>query len=105
VHRGDDPTTFMCRVSINLGALTSWTPIGHVGLERVALPLYLLSPANKTVSKNSEHFCKCFCVNYLQLCDFLTNQSLLFSGLPLLDGVLFVYNCLCSLCSVLLCGN
>jgi hypothetical protein len=29
---GDDLTTFMCRVSRNLGALTSWTPLGHVGL-------------------------------------------------------------------------
>ena len=29
---GDDLTTFMCRVSRNLGALTSWTPPGHVGL-------------------------------------------------------------------------
>jgi hypothetical protein len=24
--------TFMCRVSRNLGALTFWTPLGHVGL-------------------------------------------------------------------------
>jgi hypothetical protein len=35
---GNDLTTFICQVSRNLGALTSWTPIGHVGLERVALP-------------------------------------------------------------------
>ena len=32
VRRGDDLTTFMCRVSRNLGALTSWTLLGHVGL-------------------------------------------------------------------------
>ena len=41
--------------------------------------LYLLSPANKTVFKNSEHFCKCFCLNSFQLCDFLSSQGL-FSG-------------------------
>ena len=28
----DNLTTFMCRVSSYLGALTCWTPLGHVGL-------------------------------------------------------------------------
>jgi hypothetical protein len=34
VRRGDDLTTFMYRVSRKLGALTSWTPVGHEGLEQ-----------------------------------------------------------------------
>jgi hypothetical protein len=32
VRRVDNLTTFMCRLSRNPGALTSWTPQGHVGL-------------------------------------------------------------------------
>jgi hypothetical protein len=44
VRRVDDPTALVCRLSRNLGALTSWTPQGHVGLFRgyftFFLPLY-----------------------------------------------------------------
>jgi hypothetical protein len=32
VHRAHNLTSLMCRLSRNLGALTSWTPQGHVGL-------------------------------------------------------------------------
>jgi hypothetical protein len=28
VHRADNRTTFMCRLSCNLGASTSWNPMG-----------------------------------------------------------------------------
>jgi hypothetical protein len=34
VLRADNLTTLVCRLSRNLGALTSWTPQGHAGLFR-----------------------------------------------------------------------
>jgi hypothetical protein len=43
VHRADNLTTLMCRLSINPGALTSRTPQGHVGLFRGYFTFYWLS--------------------------------------------------------------
>jgi hypothetical protein len=44
VRRADNLTTFMCRLSKNLGASTSWSP---KGLPRPVMGLlYLLVPSN-----------------------------------------------------------
>jgi hypothetical protein len=42
VRRADNLTTFMCRLSINLGASTSWNP---KGLSRRVMGLLYLAPA------------------------------------------------------------
>jgi hypothetical protein len=44
VRRADNPTTLMCRLSRNPGALTSWTPQGHVGLFRGYFTFFLDFP-------------------------------------------------------------
>jgi hypothetical protein len=45
VHRADNLTTFMCRLSRNLGALTSWT---SKGLSRRVMGLLYLFPKPQT---------------------------------------------------------
>jgi hypothetical protein len=42
VHRADNLTTLMCRLSRNPGALTSWTPQGVVGLFRGYFTFFFL---------------------------------------------------------------
>jgi hypothetical protein len=42
VRRADNPTTLVCRLSRNPGALTSCTPQGHVDLFRGYLTFLLL---------------------------------------------------------------
>jgi len=42
VHRADNLTTFMCRLSSNLGASTSWNPLGLTRPVMELLYLYLL---------------------------------------------------------------
>jgi hypothetical protein len=46
VRRADNPTTLVCRLSRNPGALTSRTPQGHVGLFRGYFTLLLPTVTN-----------------------------------------------------------
>jgi len=43
MREADNLTTFMCRMSWNLGAWTSWSPLGHTGPVTGHLYLYLFT--------------------------------------------------------------
>jgi hypothetical protein len=49
VRRADNLTTLVCRLSRNLGALTSWSPQGHVGLFWGYFTENLISPIHYTL--------------------------------------------------------
>ena len=57
MRRADDFTTFICRLSWNLGTSTSWIPMG---LPRPGMGLLYLLPLSKKHSARYDHRCMLF---------------------------------------------
>ena len=61
VHRADNLTAFMCRLSWNLGASTSWNPqdLSRPLMALLYLLLHLRSQTWQRLSRFKEFFCSC----------------------------------------------